>query len=125
MRKKAEQLLDVWNNTEDGTGNYKLTGPYWEVLYPILKEYAAEKLAEYERKCGEKFDFFNSEVKRLVDSGDEEENFLNAINYMNGMENSFATPQTIHQVDTADDRIIPYIPNQNIDEKDYWGREEE
>ena len=122
-KEKCLQILDVWMQSEDGNGNYKLTGPYWEVLYPLLLKHAPEKLKQYESMLNDRFDYFDAEVKQAIDVGNEDQNYINAINYMNEMEDNFATTTYIHEVDLGNDRIKPYIPNQSIDENDYWGRE--
>lgn len=122
VKEKVKQLLKTWIETEDGTGNYKLTGPYWEVLYPILKKHEPQLLQQYENKLQEVFENFNEEVKVKVFSGDEELDYMNAINYMNMRERQYANNGDVHYVDFDGDDYA-YIPNQSIDQNEHFGRE--
>lgn len=124
LQERCKALLDIWNANEDGTGRYKYTGGYWEVLYPLLDKYAPGELARYEELLSEQFDYFNERVKAAIDTGNEEENFRNAVNYMNSRMQSMYTAGSIHQIDLGDDEILGYLPNQNIDQSEYWGRED-
>lgn len=123
LPEKCKVLLDTWMQEEKGTGEYKLVGGYWELLYPLFQKYAPEELQKYERATGEKFEHFNSEVREVLDAGDEETNFRNAVNYMIDWMRTHP-PGSVHHIDMPDDEILAYIPNQNIDQNDYWGRED-
>lgn len=125
VKQLADSLLQNWNETENGEGLFKFTGGYWEVLHPILKKYAPKQLAEYEKAAGETFDYFNEEVKKSLATGDEETDIKNAIDYLNGRLEQYATANDVHIIDLGDDNIIPYMPNQDIDPSDYFGRENE
>ncbi|MCX6170647.1 MAG: hypothetical protein NTX65_15000 [Ignavibacteriales bacterium] len=115
-------LLDNWVVEDQGIGLYKLTGRFWEVLYPILKKYAPIKLVEYEKLVGE-FEVFNERVKKLVDYDDELCNWIASIlNYNSRF--SFASPNDVDLVnDPVTDDDIAYLPNQEIDTNAYLGRE--
>lgn len=114
LSEKANLLLDVWIKSEDGSGQFKYTGYYWEVLHPILLKYCPEKLQQYEGILGYKFDYFDADVKEIVDSGSDEENYKNALDYMNWRIGSFAGVNDLHTLDMGDDEIIYYMPNQCI-----------
>jgi len=115
LKEKCDTVLRVWISNSDPEGEYKLTGGYWEVLYPLLKKHSPELLRMYENFVGE-FDYFNEEVRNHLSTGDEEKDFINAIGYMNARERMYATPMDRHAIDLGDDRIIYYIPNQSLDE---------
>jgi hypothetical protein len=115
LKSKCDNLLNTWINNNEPDGEYKLTGPYWEVLYPILKTHSPELLKKYEGIVGE-FDYFNEEVKNKFSTGIDELDFKNAISYMNAREKNYSTPNETHQVDLGDDRVISYLPNQSMDE---------
>lgn len=120
----SKSLLENWIAQETGEGLYKFTGGFWEVLYPILKKYQPELLRKYENLLGEEFNNFNEKVKEIYDSFDEEQNIINAINYMNE-KMRYSTANEIQLIDIGDDELLPYLPNQNIDSKQYWGRDVE
>lgn len=122
LKEKVKQLLNTWIQTEDGTGTFKLTGPYWEVLYPVLKKYEPELLQQYENKLYEVFEYFNEEVRTKVSTGDEEQDYINAINYMNAREQQYANNGDVHYVDFNGDDYA-YIPNESIDQNEHFGRE--
>ncbi len=124
LQERCKTLLGIWNANEDGSGQYKFTGGYWEVLYPLLKKYAPEELKRYQNLLSEEFNYFDERVKAKVDTGDEEQNFRNAVNYMNNRIRNMYAAGSEHQIDLGDDEIIAYLPNQNIDQNDYWGRED-
>lgn len=115
LKSKCDNLLSTWIENADPQGEYKLTGGYWEVLYPILKTHSPELLKKYEGIVGE-FDYFNEEVKNKLSSGLDETDFKNALDYMNAQENNFGTPAEKHYIDMGNDRVIAYIANQNLDE---------
>jgi len=124
LREKVEQLLSTWIQTEDGTGTFKLTGPYWEVLYPILEKHEPDLLKKYENKLQERFENFNEEVRAKVSSGDEGQDYINAINYMNERERQYANNSDVHYVDIdGDGDDYAYIPNESIDQSEHFGRE--
>lgn len=118
----SKSLLENWIAEETGEGLYKFTGGFWEVLYPILKKYQPELLKRYENLLGEEFEYFNPIVKELYDCHSDEQNIVNAINYMNERM-SYATANEIYLIEIGGDELIPYMPNQNIDIQQYWGRE--
>lgn len=122
LEEKCKQLLNLWIS-QNAKGIFKMTGPYWEVLYPILLKYAPAELKKYEIIAGEKFITFNEKVKQLVESGDEDADFGHAITFLNQQLDNYAVPNDMHFVD-IDGETIQYLPNQ-IENKDYWGREEE
>ncbi|MCK9209256.1 MAG: hypothetical protein M0P61_00330 [Ignavibacteriaceae bacterium] len=122
LREKVKLLLNTWIQTEDGTGTFKLTGPYWEVLYPILKKHEPDLLKQYENKLQEVFENFNEEIREKVSSGDEEQDYVNAINYMNAREKQYANNGDVHYVDNDGDDYA-YIPNVSIDQNEHFGRE--
>lgn len=124
LEERCNILLHVWMLKEKGRGEYKFCGGYWEVLYPLLQKYAPEKLKEYERMLPDTFDYFDPRVKAALDAGDEESNFRNAVNYMNDRISSLYTTSSVHQIELGDDEILAYVPNQNIDQNQYWGRED-
>lgn len=115
-------LLDVWIAEDHGNGYYKLTGRYWEVLYPILKKYSPKKLAVYEGLVGN-FEIFNEQVKKLVDYNDELCNWVASIINFNSRF-KFADLNEVDLInDPETDEDIAYLPNQFIDTNTYLGRE--
>lgn len=119
------KIINNWIDNYDKFGElmHNYTGGYWEVLYPVLKKYAPEKLEEYAKLIGQEFEIFNERVKELVDSGDEMTNYKNAIEYLNACF-SYTNCNDVHYVaDEENDEDIPYLPNQNIDIKQHLGRE--
>jgi hypothetical protein len=120
----VNSLLDTWLTNERGQGEYKQTGGFWEALHPILFKIAPQKAGKYENVVGG-FTEFDDKVKDLFDEGSDIYNVLGALLYIKERENSFATPQDIHQIDLGNDEIMPYIPNQSINSKDFWGREDQ
>ncbi len=123
LDERCRILLRVWMTNEQGRGEYKYCGGYWEVLYPLLRKYAPEQLDSYERMLPENFDYFDDRVHEILDSGSEEKNFRNAVNYMNARMAMYY-PESVHHIEMGDDEILAYVPNQNIDQNDYWGRED-
>ncbi|GEM_PF-2436459 len=122
IREATKNLLTTWLHNENGKGEYKITGGYWEVLYPILNKYQPNLLEEYESIVGG-FSYFDSEVKELFDQGSDLLNLVGTLLYMDERRNNL--PEDIHYIDLGNDEIKPYIPNQNIDLNNYWGRENE
>lgn len=115
-------LLDNWISEDQGEGLYKLTGRFWEVLHPILKKYAPEKLVKYENIVGE-FEIFDERVKKLVDYDDELCNWIaSVLNYNSRFSYSSVTDVDLVN-DPATDDDIAYLPNQVIDTNAYLGRE--
>jgi len=125
VKQLAESLLKNWIAQDKGEGLYKYAGGYWELLYPIFKKYTPDLLKRYENMLMEDFSYFNDDVRNLLDTGDEETNILEAIQYINDRIDSMASPQDVHYIELEDDEIIPYIPNQNIDIDNFWGRYKE
>lgn len=122
VRDGVNSLLNNWISEEKGKGLYKLTGRYWEVLYPILKKYNLPKLTEYENLVGN-FEIFDERVKKLVDYEDELCNWIvSVLNYNSRF--SYANINDVDIVnDPATDEDIAYLPNQWIDTNAYLGRE--
>lgn len=122
----ANTLLDVWIKTDNGQGLFRYTGGFWEVLYPILKKEAPEKLKEYENIVGE-LDHFNPQIKEQFDYQSDLLNLLGALRYMNERADRFHSADEAHIIEIEDedgDSIdIAYIPNQSIDQGQYFGRE--
>ncbi|HEX2868713.1 MAG TPA: hypothetical protein VHO03_16855 [Ignavibacteriales bacterium] len=118
---KIKNLLNLWIATDNGQELYRFTGPYWEVLYPLMEQHAPKELGQYENIAGP-FEVFNEDIKKKYESGNEDTDFRNTINYMNGR--LYSTSSTdVHLIDMGYDNIIAYLPNQEIDQKGYWGRE--
>jgi len=123
VKKLANTLLDTWLKSENGEGLFRYAGGYWEVLLPILKKYAPDKLKRYENMLCEEFTYSNERVKELLDKGDEEKNIRNAVKYINHRIDSYCTPSEIHFIEDENGEIIPYMPNQSIDIDQYFGRD--
>jgi len=115
LKNKCDNLLRTWIENADPQGEYKLTGGYWEVLYPILKTHSPELLKKYEDIVGE-FDTFNEDVRNKLSTGLDETDFKNALEYMQAQEKNFGTPADRHNIDLGNDNVIAYIANQNLDE---------
>lgn len=111
LSEKCRRLLLQWRANEQGEGLFRLTGPYWEVLYPILLKYAPNQLHAYENLIMEEFEVFNDDVKEVVDVGNEEKNYRNAIKYMNAREDMYATPLDPHYITIKNGDELEYIPN--------------
>ena len=79
IKQTANNCLDNWINSEQGAGNYRLTGEYWESLLPVLQKYAPEKLAVYESLVPEPFTTFNEQVKEVFNYGNDLYNLLGAL----------------------------------------------
>ena len=112
-------LLEV----NQGRNYYKQTGPYWENLYLVLKKYAPQQLAEYERQAGP-FDYFNEEVRAEYDYKDDLLNFMAALAYQQERFDSLQQPDEVHYIELGGNEEFIYTPNQNIDQDQYLGREE-
>ncbi|GAB1348355.1 hypothetical protein MASR1M107_05670 [Ignavibacteriales bacterium] len=119
---KIRTLLKILSKVEKGNGWYKMLGGYWELIYPMFVKYCPEELADYERKLVLKPENFNKRVANILDSGSEETNYANAVNYMNSRIADMYSPQDIHLIDMGNDEILAYLPNQEIDQSEYWGR---
>ncbi|MGK9475596.1 hypothetical protein [Melioribacter sp. OK-6-Me] len=66
----------------------------------------------------------NDRIKEMLDSGDEETNVRNAIEYMNQRIDDMYTPNDYHYYyDEETDEDIPYLPNTYIDIDEHYGRE--
>lgn len=116
LKEKCDQLIKTWIETEDGSGNFKLSGVCWEILYPVLKKNSPELLKKYEDRLSIEFDVFNADIFDKLSTGIDDKDFENAVNYMNAREQSYATPDEVDYFDVGDDRVIPYIANQALDE---------
>lgn len=91
-----------------------------------MEKYEPELLKEYSKLIGEEFDYFNDKVRELLTTGDELKDLENAIEYFQNRIGSYAGVNDIHHIeDEENDETIPYMPNQNIDSKVYFGREDE
>lgn len=118
MPDRVKQFLNLMNSQENGERLYKYLGGYWEVIYPMFLKYAPEELKTYENTAVEEFVNFNPRVKELLDAGNEEENWANAINYYNGRLKYYnASDQHIIEIDydlmkDDEDDYIGYIPNE-------------
>jgi len=119
---KLKTLLSVLTKAEKGNGWYRMLGGYWEIIYPMFVKYCPEELAQYESKLALKPQNFNSRVANKLDAGNEEANFARAVNYMNSRIAEMYSPQDIHLIDMGNDEILAYLPNQEIDQSEYWGR---
>ncbi|MCA0388486.1 MAG: hypothetical protein LCH52_08325 [Bacteroidetes bacterium] len=119
---KTKTLLKVLSRVEKGNGWYKMLGGYWELIYPMFVKYCPDDLANYERQLTLKPEHFNNRVAEQLDAGNEEENYRNAVNYMNSRISEMYSPQDIHLIDMGNDEILAYLPNQEIDQSEYWGR---
>jgi hypothetical protein len=122
IKDTTHSILTYWLNTEKGRGEYKRVGGYWEVLYPILKKYQPDLLSRYENIIGD-FNYFNEDVRKLFDQGNELYNLIASLQYME--ERKYNQPDDVHYIEIEEDEYLPYIPNQNIDSQQYWGRENE
>jgi hypothetical protein len=125
MKEAVKKFLELMSNQEDGKCLYKFFGGCWELAYPIFKKYAPKELQAYEDRLPEEFTYFNPQVEKILSTGDEKENWTAAVNYYNSRMASYANPQDVDFITdptTGDD--IPYVPNQSIDAKQYFGREE-
>jgi hypothetical protein len=127
MKKRIEEycllLLKVLTQNEKGNGWYKMLGGYWELIYPMLEKYQPERLKLYDKLLADELNYFNIRVYKNLDSGDEYENWQNAVRYMNERIANMNSPQDYHLIDLGNDEIISYIPNQPIDQEIYWGRD--
>ena len=98
---------------------FRLTGPYWEVLHPILLKYAPTDLCRYENLRIEVFEIFNDEIKVLVDTGNEEKNYRNAIKYMGSRIDMYTLPSDYHYIDLKSGDSVKYMPNGwTVDERE-------
>jgi hypothetical protein len=120
---KDRTMLFLQNllETDNGKKLYRQTGPYWETLYPVFKKYAPQELlAEYERRAGP-FDYFNEAVKAEYDYKDDLLNFMAALKYQETRFDTMQSPEDVHLIE-LDGEEYAYIPNQNIDQDQYFGR---
>lgn len=123
LRQRIKLYLQNLLQTDNGRKLYRQTGPYWENLYPVFKKYSPELLAEYERLAGP-FDYFNEQVKAEYDYKDDLLNFLAALAYQEMRYDTMQDASAIHFIEVGGNEIA-YMPNQNIDQNQYLGREEE
>lgn len=125
ITKKLNSLLNELYSSERGSGQYRLLGPWFEVVYPLFRKYIPEKLKSYECLLWEPVELFNQEIARLVDKGSESKNLNAGYRYYKQMISIYATPETVHQIDDPrTEDTLAYIPNQYVDQSDYWGRED-
>lgn len=122
LEERVPMLLDTWIEVERGKKVFRQVGPYWEVLYTILKQYAPDEFKEYERLAGP-FDFFNEEVKKQYDYQDNLLNFMAALAYQEKRYQSFSDAADLHIIE-LNGKDYTYLPNQNIDQNQYFGRED-
>lgn len=117
ITERAKQFLNQMTYQERGEGLYKYFGGYWEIVYPIFVEYAPKELKRYENTAMEEFMNFNPRVKELLDAGNEEKNWANAINYYNNRM-AYNNTHDTHIIEIDDDKLkededdyIEYVPN--------------
>lgn len=124
LKDRTKLYLQNLLETDNGKKLYRQTGPYWENLYPVLQKYTPELLAEYERQTGP-FDYFNEEVKAEYDHKDDLLNFMAALAYQGMRYDTMQRPEDVHLIELGEIDDYAYIPNQNIDQAQYLGREEQ
>lgn len=124
LKDRVKLYLQNLLETDNGRKLYRQTGPYWENLYPVFKKYAPELLAEYERQAGP-FNYFNEAVKAEYDYKDDLLNFMAASAYQEMRYDTMQRPDEVHFIELGDEDNYVYMPNQNIDQDQYLGREEE
>jgi len=124
LKDRTKLWLQNLLETDNGKKIYRQTGPYWENLYPIFEKYTPELLAEYERQAGP-FDYFNEAVKAEYDYKEDLLNFLAALAYMEMRYDNLQRPDDVHFIELGENDNYVYMPNQNIDQNQYLGREEE
>jgi hypothetical protein len=120
LRDRTKMYLLNLMEVDQGRKFYKQTGPYWETLYPVLKKYAPLQLAVYERQAGP-FDYWNEAVKTEYDYKDDLLNFMAALAYQEVRFDAMYTPEDVHILEIDGDDYA-YIPNQNIDQAQFFGR---
>lgn len=123
LKDRTKLYLQNLLQTDNGMKLFRQAGPYWETFCPILKKYAPAELAVYERFAGP-FDYFNEKVKAEYDHKNDLLNFLAALAYQEMRYNTMQNPNEVHLIE-VDGEEIPYMPNQNIDVDQYFGREKE
>lgn len=122
----VKTFLNLLIEQEDGSGLYKIFGGYWELAYPIMQNHAPEELKTYENMFPEDFEYFNPRVNEILTAGDEGKDWKNAVLYYNSRLDSHHTTQDVDYIpdpETGED--IPYLPNQSINVKQHFGREDE
>ena len=107
--------------TDNGQKLFRQTGPYWETLYFILQKYAPAELVVYERFAGP-FNSFDETVKAEYDHKDDLLNFMAALAYQEMRFDTLQNPDEVHILEVDNDDYA-YIPNQNIDQERYFGRD--
>jgi hypothetical protein len=120
LKDRTKLFLQNLLETDNGRKLYRQTGPYWENLYPVFKKYAPELLAEYERQAGP-FDYFNEAVKVEYDYKNDLLNFMAALAYQGMRYDTMQNPEDVHILEIDGDDYA-YIPNQNIDQDQHFGR---
>ncbi|MDQ7818658.1 MAG: hypothetical protein RDU14_16655 [Melioribacteraceae bacterium] len=123
LKDRVKLSLQTLVETDNGRKLYRQAGPYWENVYPVFKKYAPELLAEYERQAGP-FDYFNEAVKAEYDYKDDLLNFMAATAYQEMRYDTMQRPEDVHIIELDGNDDFAYIPNQNIDQAQYLGREE-
>ena len=124
LEDRTKLFLQNLLETDNGKKLYRQTGPYWETLHTVFKKYAPELLAEYERQAGP-FDYFNEAVKAEYEYKDDLLDFMAALAYQGMRYDTMQRPEDVHLIELAGDDDYAYIPNQNIDQDQYLGREED
>ncbi len=119
MEKKCKELLKLWLTLPENT--FKYSGPYWEALKQVLKKYAPEEFGKYEAFAGP-FEYENGDVLKAYDLGDDESNFEAAMEYIGIRQNSMLQPDSAHIIE-VDGEDMAYIPNERMDQDEYFGRE--
>lgn len=121
---RLKTFLEVMKLQEKGFGTFKFFGVYWEVIHPLFNKYQPELLKSYENLLNEEFEYFNPRVKEIIDTGDEEQNFKNAVNHYNREFQYKQTPDIDYVEDPDSGLDIAYMPNQSIDQNMHFGRGE-
>ncbi len=124
VKKVCKELLRNWIAQEDGSGLYKYSGRYWEILYPLLQKHAPEELKQYEKTVGEEFNYFNEDVQRRIDKRNDEKNLKITLEYINSRIDNYSKPSDVDYIELPNEELLPYVPNQNIDVNQHFGREE-
>lgn len=123
-KEKVKDLLENWLDQETGEGLFKFTGMFWEALHPLMQKHQPELLAKYSNLLGESFDYFNPKVKALCAGLTEEELLSKTLDYYSARL-EYSTANDPHILSFDEDDVVAYLPNQSIDQGQYFGREGE
>lgn len=119
LKEKCPELVNSF--LQAGKDFYRQTGPYWEVLRPILQKYSPEEYKRMENLAGD-LDVVDSIVMGNYNYGSDELNFIAALQYMEMRFETMAEPNQPHLIELNGEEKA-YIPNYSLDNEFYNGRE--